>query len=263
VSRIWLIAAWVGLAGLVRAEPPPGGAESLIRWEWRVRWLQDVPELNLLVWNQTDHAVFFEFHTEKKETGCGRVAVGGRIAARSWSHRAVTLLEARGKLPCELALSVLSDVGAPLKPPTVQTGHSTLVIGPRVQELPPARVAAADVTLRAVVEAGCAPGAASVRVLVESHSARPTRVRSGAWGARCADGTKIVWERIERDDLELPAGGWAVFVDSVRAPKSSQLGACTAWLDVLGGDDAAPVALGHVEFSLAPQSSEVCADGLE
>jgi hypothetical protein len=255
VTRVLLAAALLALAATARAEPQQGGVESLIRWEWRIRWLQDVPELELLIRNQTEGTVWYGFQSAPGEAACGRVRVGGEVAARSWSHRAVTLLEARGKLPCDLGLTVLADAGAPLKPPSVRTAQATLTIAARTQEPPAVPVAPADVALRTVVEDGCAPGAVNVRLLVDNLSASPTRVRAAGWGARCSDGTPVAWEGVDRAALDLPARGWAVLVGAVRAPQTSLLRACRGWIEVETADEKSPVPLGRVEFSLAPAPS--------
>src|SRR5262249_44861195 len=107
VTRLWLAAALVTLAATAGAESPQAGAESLVRWEWRIRWLQDVPELTLLGRNQTDREVAYAFRFEPGTAPCALSgSLGGRIPPRGWSHRSEPLLAVRGKLPCEIPLRV-------------------------------------------------------------------------------------------------------------------------------------------------------------
>ena len=255
MTRRWLAAAFLALAAAARAEPAAGGAESLIQWEWRVRWLQDVPELNLLVRNRTDREVAYAFRFVQAKTPC---ALGGElqgmISPQGFGHRSVTLVELRGKLPCEIPVRVVANFASESEARTTETA---LALAARSPAPAPGSVSPADVALRAEVEDGCSPGMVTVRLLVESHSATPAQVRTAARGTHCSSGAEPTWDGIERASLDLPGGGWAVFVDRLRAPtpKMSVLQGCTGWIEVEAGPERAPVRLGRVEFPLFPEHS--------
>jgi hypothetical protein len=255
VTRLWLAAALVALAAAARAEPAGGDAESLIRWEWRIRWLQDVPELNLLVRNQTEREVAYAFRFTRGKAPCSLgEELDGVLSPRGWSHRSVPLVELRGKLPCDVPVRVVAHFASESESRTTETA---VALAARAPAPVAGALAPADVALRAEVEDGCSPGMVAVRLLVESHSMTPAQVRTGARGTRCSDGTEPTWDGIERAALDLPAGGWAVFVDRLRAPtpKLWVLRGCTGWIEVENGPERAPIPLGRIEFPLFPEHS--------
>jgi len=213
-----------------------------------------VPELNVLVRNQTDRVVPYRLWLGRCRGVDGPWLGGGEIPANGWSHRSAPLVDFRGKLPCEVPLTVFLGRETPL----AKAKQSLLSLAARTQAPPPGAVRPEEVVLSAVAEKGCAPGRSIVRVLVESHSPNPIRVRARAPGNRCSGATAVAWESVDRASLDLAPRGWGVLVDSVRAANSALLRACTGWVEVEGGEEGSPTLLGRVEFPLFSETATEC-----